>query len=659
MNALGVVALLVYTFGAFAYASILILWAPEVRRRGWASRDSGCAAQSRELQAVNGALLFLSFVWFVCNAAQVVTRFIPGEQPRALDIVAVCLAFAFPPIIMHLTWVETASGRQQQLAGAWRAALWPAYLAAVALPAWALSLLTLAGASAESRQLGGRLLGLGLSGAFLVAAAYSIALIAHYGDRRKPREKQARRWMLGLFGLMVMLFLAIIALTVTRGSTTIAAAVGPIIELAAKSLPLVFIFVGTYFENRFQFFDLFVKRGVSLVVTMAALALIFAVALPLPFLQPIAPRSVAPWIYAAILLPVVSLLPWVHGRIAAVLDRRWLGRRYTTVEAVKHFLASLRSATTEPQLVDRAQAGLEEIFGAPATVVIGGHAAPVMAVAQEVPIRSGDRILGRFFMGPRVSEAPYFSGDVSLLSSLADVFAHVVDNLHLQERKLEQEQLARELSLHASRSELKALRAQINPHFLFNALNSIAGLIHKDPAVADRTIEQLADVFRYALRGAESEWAVLDDEFDFVRAYLDVECARFGERLRTVVRMEDAARRARVPTMMVQTLVENAVKHGVAAVRGPAAVEVTARVESGQLIVSVGDNGPGFQEDAAAPSRTRGGYGLVNIRQRLEGYFGSDGALTIDRDAGRGLTVVSVSLPLTRVEPKGRAEVLR
>src|SRR5207247_6147621 len=129
-----------------------------------------------------------------------------------------------------------------------------------------------------------------------------------------------------------------------------------------------------------------------------------------------------------------------------------------------------------------------------------------------------------------------------------------LDNLRLQERRLQQEQLARELSLNASRSELKALRAQINPHFLFNALNAIAGLIHQNPANADRTIEQLAEVFRYALRGSDSEWAVLGDELDFVRAYLDVERARFGERLRAEVHIADGASGALVPTMVVQTL---------------------------------------------------------------------------------------------------------
>jgi len=245
---------------------------------------------------------------------------------------------------------------------------------------------------------------------------------------------------------------------------------------------------------------------------------------------------------------------------------------------------------------------------------------------------------------------PYFSEDVQLLGSLAGVFSHVLENLRLQERKLEQEQRARELSLHASRSELKALRAQINPHFLFNALNSIAGLIHRDPAVADRTIEQLADVFRYALRGAESEWAILDDEMDFVRSYLAVERARFGDRLRTDVRVDTSVGGARIPTMIVQTLVENAVKHGASTVRGAASVIVDAHTENGRLVVSVADNGPGFDgRDLPVAPRARGGYGLVNVRQRLEGYFADGAALSVNRTDG--MTVVSVSLPIVREEP--------
>jgi LytS/YehU family sensor histidine kinase len=108
----------------------------------------------------------------------------------------------------------------------------------------------------------------------------------------------------------------------------------------------------------------------------------------------------------------------------------------------------------------------------------------------------------------------------------------MLENVRLQQRKQEQEQSARELSLQASRSELKALRAQINPHFLFNALNAIAGLIHKDPFRADATVERLAEVFRYTLRRSEAEWALLEDELEFCQSYLEVEQARFGDRLR-------------------------------------------------------------------------------------------------------------------------------
>jgi two-component system LytT family sensor kinase len=264
----------------------------------------------------------------------------------------------------------------------------------------------------------------------------------------------------------------------------------------------------------------------------------------------------------------------------------------------------------------------------------------------------GDRPGFRFLLGRRRNDAPYFSQDAALVRTLAEVFASALENVHLQQRRLEEEQRTRELSLHASRSELKALRAQINPHFLFNALNAIAGHIHRDPARADRTVEQLADVFRYALRGAENEWTVLQDELDFIRAYLDVERARFGDRLGSTFDVTPEAARLRVPTMMLQTLVENAVKHGISTVRGRAVVGIRARVEEGRAVVSVSDNGAGFRADGAdASSRRSGGYGLVNVRERLEGYFGAAAELSIDRDDARGLTVVSISFPLRTVEP--------
>ena len=579
MRALGLVALLVYTFGAFAYGAILFLWVTQVRYRRWAAREDVCAPAGREADGVNGALLVVSLLWFCCNVGLVLFRLVPLRHSlaarRGLHLPGIRL-----PADHHahdaVGGRRDASGRDvRRLARA----LWAVYAAAIIIPVWGVTLVLPSSVDLAARQFGNQLLGFGLTGGFVAAAVYSIALIARHGEAREPRRQRGRQWTLGLFGLTAVLFLMIFALTVLSSNARPWQAAFTLLEIAAKSLPLVFLFVGTYHENPFQFFDLFVKRGAAIILSVAVLTAWFAIVFPA--LKPFGTTWAAPWIYAIVLLPVVVALPWIHGRIRDVLDRRWLGRRYSTIEAVKHFLGTLRSATTEALLIDRAQTGLEEIFGAKATVLLGASDAPGIPVAQEIPVRSGDRIVGRFLMGPRLSEAPYFSEDVALLASLADVFSHVLENLHLQERKLEQDQRTREMSLQASRSELKALRAQINPHFLFNALNSIAGLIHRDPAVADRTIEQLADVFRYALRGAESEWAVLDEELEFVRAYLDVERARFGERLHVEVQLDEDARGARVPTMIVQTLVENAVKHGAASVRGSAVVIVRARQSSG------------------------------------------------------------------------------
>ncbi len=660
MNALRLFALLIYTFGVFAYGAMLALWIGEMGRVGWGARTRAITP-GREVDALNGVLLALSFLWFVCNVAALLMSMRPRGNVWQIDAAAVLLAFCFPPVIMHVSWAEVAHHRDRPLARAWRLALWPAYAACFGLPIWAITLLAIAPDS-HAMRLANQLLNVGLSVAFIATAVYCIALLTRRTPTPSLRDRNSRRSIVILFaGMMAVFLLLLIVSTFSGDARPTMAAFGDLVGIIAKSLPLVFVFVSTYYENRFQFFDLFVKRGVGFVMSIALLTVWLA--LMLPVLRPVLSTWAAPWIFATALIPIVVVIPWLFVIVSRALDRRWLGRRFAPQEALSHFMGALRSATTEAQLVARAQEGLNEIFGAEAVVTLGSERDPSGttganasstipgAVVQTVPVRSGDRVVGHFRMGARVGDTPYFSQDVQLLGSLAGVFAHVLENLHLQQRKLEQEQRTRELSLHASRSELKALRAQINPHFLFNALNSIAGLIHRDPAVADRTIEQLADVFRYALRGAESEWAFLDDELEFVRAYLEVERARFGDRLRTDVRIAPAARGARIPTMIVQTLVENAVKHGAATVRGAASVIVDARADGDRLVVSVSDNGPGFDEaDLPEAPRARGGYGLLNIRQRLEGYFGSSAALSVARR--EDLTVISVSLPLVRQEPR-------
>jgi hypothetical protein len=653
MNALRLTELLIYTLGAFAYGAMLALWVRELGRLGWGGRETPGGVSSSEIATLNGLLLTVSFLWFVGNAAILLVGLTPIGRMWQLDVAVILMAFVFPPLIMHLTWSENLTAHTR-LAPGWRLALWPAYAGSLAVPAWCLTVFF--GADKGMNRVANQLLGTGLTTAFITAAVYCIALVARHGAAGRRHGRNYRGHLVRLFALMIVVFLALFVVT---SSTTVGrpmATAGTIVEVIAKSLPLVFMFVSTYYENRFTFFDLFVKRGLALLMTIAALTMWFA--LTLPVLAPLASTWAGPWIFAIAVVPVVAAIPWLYNRVSALLDRRWLGRRFSTVDALTRFLSALRSATTEAQLTHQAEDGLSDIFGAPAAVRLDGSPGGVpFQVRHETPVPFDGPEGGRFLMGNRTSDAPYFSQDVALLASLAQVFASVCDNLRLQERKREQEQRTRELSLDASRSELKALRAQINPHFLFNALNSIAGLIHREPAVADRAIEQLAEVFRYALRGAESEWALLDDEMDFVRAYLDVEQARFGDRLRTEVTIEDAARGARIPTMIVQTLVENAVKHGVASVRGPATVNVSARYESGRLVVAVTDNGAGFRDtESTALPRMHGGYGLANVRQRLAGYFGAAAALGIDRDGVQGLTTVSVSLPLIRQEPRSQPE---
>jgi signal transduction histidine kinase len=487
---------------------------------------------------------------------------------------------------------------------------------------------------------------------FSLAGLYSVSAISRYSPRpRSAAERTTRRTWLGLFSVLVLMGLPIIFTNAGWIPMT------ELLRLGIQSLPLLFLFAGTYFDNRFEFFDLFIKRGMAFLITLVFLTAYFALVPPRLAHLPLAWAS--PWVHALTLLPAALALPAIYHATSRWLDNVWLGRQFSGAEAVKHFLEGIQSATEEASLVREAESRLKEIFHAEAQVLLGdredafrqeppGSCMRSEEAGLEVPIGRGAGRVGAIRLGRRTTQIPFFSQDVEVLGSLAEVFASMLQNVRLQRRRLEQEQREQVLSLHASRSELKALRAQINPHFLFNALNAIAGLIPKDPGRADRAVEQLAEVFRYTLRRSEHDWARLEEEMDAVQAYLDLEQARFGARLQCRIHVDPAARDARIPTLAVQTLVENAVKHGVAAIRGTGRIEVEALRLSDCLEIRVLDNGPGFPEERAASVEPSGasGFGLRNVRERLIGYFGDKAALRIGRDAERGMTVVSLTLPL-------------
>jgi signal transduction histidine kinase len=381
-----------------------------------------------------------------------------------------------------------------------------------------------------------------------------------------------------------------------------------------------------YYTEPLVFFDVLLKRGAYLAVALGALAGVF-VAGPSYFLA---------------LLPVLLASPWLYRSISNAIDRVWLRRRYLPAEAERTFIESVQGAATQEDLRAQAEASLSHIFGAIAEVRFEG-------VEPRAGLAAALDTGGSVLLHERASGVPYMSDDERLLHSLARTLSVVRENVAFRQQQIEQQERERQLKWLASRAELKALRAQINPHFLFNALNAIAGLIRERPEEADETVEQLAQVFRYTLRKADNEWVRLEEELDFITAYLRVEQARFGARLRVIIEVEPEANSIPVPAMSVQPLVENAIKHGASEVEGQGIVRIGARVRGEVLEIAVTDNGPGFPARITLDGRASesdGGRGLRNIRDRLLAYYGGDASLSWTRVSDE--TRVAIAIPTRR-----------
>ena len=647
MILVSLIFLFVYLFGAYAYGAATFLSLGQAKSLWGLDKNYAPGIRSQINRASLGVFI-ISTIWFVLHSL-LEFRNLTGNTEQVMLDLATFIAFLFPPVIMHTVYLEAHSENAPPPPPIFRALLGAMY---VLSPLVGVLLILAIFEVVPRPQPLGAWIGMSIGGVFVIASSYSTALML----RRPPRGMTAdqaslRRVMIGLFAMLSGLFVALIFL---REQELLIA----ILDRASRSAPVYFMVASIYFEDRFAFYDLVVKRGLTLLLSIVVAALFLSMALP--WLEALPTGAARPWLFAVALAPLALVMPWLLSSTERLLDRLWLGREFTPVEAVKHVLAAMQPATDEASLIAAAEARLSEIFGAKIVVLVGSRAilepvhpmdvkltSPVSGAIVRLAVTADDRNRTRRFL----------SEDLALLRTLGGVFGFMLENIRLQRKRVEQEQLAQDLRLQSSKSELKALRAQINPHFLFNALNAIASLIHTDPGRADEAVEQLAEVFRYTLRRSDSEWAPLDQELTFARAYLDVEQARFGQRLTCTIDSDHQLPVPLIPSMLLQTLLENAVKHGVSQARGPGRIDVIVRTTTEQVTIEVRNTGPsavstGGRVNAAARSGQAPegeGFGLHSVRARLQGHFGERATFGLTRDEAAGVTVARIVMPLVKV----------
>ena len=190
------------------------------------------------------------------------------------------------------------------------------------------------------------------------------------------------------------------------------------------------------------------------------------------------------------------------------------------------------------------------------------------------------------------------------------------------------------------------MQSQINPHFLFNALNTLYGIIPREAAGARRTVLNLADIFRYFLQ-SEKTFIPLGEELQIVRAYLEIEALRLGPRLRTEIDVDDAALMLPIPILSIQPLVENAVKHGISAKPEAGWLRLQVRAAVDAVTVIVEDSGGGAQPESSPGT----GVGLANVTRRLELCYGAEAAVHFQ--TGPDGTRVEFRIPRARMAQAG------
>ena len=427
------------------------------------------------------------------------------------------------------------------------------------------------------------------------------------------------------------------------------------VELIAhqSSLPLALVIL--YQNYRFAFADLFLKRAISLMLlTVLAFGLYVLVAVPLLRYHETHDRDdvqaaaliLGLWIATALLYPAIyKFAVWLVDKV--LLQRsdyaklpQDLARDVETLEtvdavlnAISESLAKILTAKTanwkEMEGIETARYPSVNFTADEANIIIPTGEMPQYTIS-----------LKDFFGGRRL-----LSDEIALLESVAVVTARRIDVLRVSHERYEQKFREQEFAKLATEAQLTALRSQINPHFLFNALTTLGYLIKTSPDKAYDTLLRLTQLLRGVLKST-GEFSTLGDEMKLIESYLDIEHARFEEKLRVSIDVPEDLKNIKVPSLILQPIVENAIKHGISENKKGGEVRISAAMTNGaddpMLRLTVWDSGPG---KAATKAKGVDGVGLRNIRERLESYYGKMAKLTLSTDSQSG-TEAAIDLPL-------------
>lgn len=226
------------------------------------------------------------------------------------------------------------------------------------------------------------------------------------------------------------------------------------------------------------------------------------------------------------------------------------------------------------------------------------------------------------------------------------LISHVIDYY----RRYQREELrASRLKAELAQAQLQALKMQLQPHFLFNTLNSISALLDEDVDAADEMLARLGDFLRMTLQNPGAQQVRLQEELEFLRCYLEIERVRFQDRLTVSFDIAPEALDARVPNLILQPIVENAIRHGIVTRAGPGRIEIRAARQSDKLALMIKDNGPGLVSTQDSSGKLRGGVGLANTRARLEQLYGKAQRFEM-ADAREGGLQVTLEIPFASTD---------